>query len=805
MLRSFFVITLRLLWRNKLISFINIFSLSIGIMAFILIMLYVHHELSYDKFNENYDRIYRLQGDDYGKLPPIIGQYVKDKVPEVENIARLAGGRKQFITLIPEEGPRDLKQVDANIFWADSTTFEVFTLLFIKGDPRSALTEPFTAVLTESISKKLFGDTNPMMKNIEFMDHQFMITGIIEDIQNFHIEIDILFSQESIPKVYPVYNLNHAGSSSWLWSATYLLMNDEIDEKQVEEKINKVLTEINDGNLFDLEFKHFHLSPLKDIYFSGSVQNLPYGLHGNLKLIRIFIAVAIFVLALACINYINLTTARATLRLKEVAMKKVAGSSRIVLGYQFIIESVMITFISFLLAFTLIQTIMPLFKRILMVNINLTEMIRPETLILVALGVLLLGGVAGFYPALYFTSLKTGELFKGERMKATKGIFFRHALMTIQFIISIVLIIGIISNHRQLNYARNLDLGFNKDQIITVNTPGDFPEMYTLRESFKDMLLQHHEIFKVSFSAGNPGSQFGTSPVEIDGIKKVLKFFMIDPDYIELMDIKILKGRNFSWDNIGERLKPSNLLPTDKVGIIFNETAIKKFGIDSTVGKTIYWTDRYNIRIQLEIIGIVRDFHFRSFHHEIEPLVLVWGPPMVTANIKVNASNIYPLLRMIEADWKNVYGNRPFVYQFLDETFYRQYKSDEQLATVIRYFTGIAILIACMGLFALSSFMVAHRTKEIGIRKTMGATIKTIYIMLSWDFLKWILLAAVIACPIAWYLMDKWLQGFAYHIKLGVDIFIIAVLIAVGIALLTITWQALKTARANPVEALKYE
>jgi putative ABC transport system permease protein len=566
------------------------------------------------------------------------------------------------------------------------------------------------------------------------------------------------------------------------------------------------LTEINDGNLFDLEFKHFHLSPLKDIYFSGSVKNLPYGLHGNLKLIRIFIAVAIFVLALACINYINLATARATLRSKEVVMKKVAGSSRLSLGYQFIIESILITFISFLLAFTLIQGIMPLFNRILMVNISLADMIRPEVLTLVILGVLFLGIVSGLYPAIYYTTINMGEIFKGERMKGMRGVIFRRSLMTLQFIISIVLIIGIISNQRQMRYTRDFDLGFNKEHIITINTPADFPEQFSLRESFKDRLLQHPGILQVSFSAGNPGFQIPTVPIESEGIKRTVKAYTVDPDYIELMDIKILEGRNFSWDNIGGRLELlTGIIPTNRYETILNETAIQKFGMDSPVGKSTYWIDDNNRRIQFEIIGIVRDFHFKSFHHEIEPLSIIWGPPMHTANIKISTKDIPGTLQIIEREWKNVYGNKPFVYQFLDETFYRQYKSDEQLATVIGYFTGIAILIACMGLFALSSFMVARRTKEIGIRKTMGATIKTIYIMLSWDFLKWILLAAVIACPIAWYLMNQWLQTFAYHIELGPDIFIIAALIAVGIALLTITWQSLKTARANPVEALRYE
>jgi putative ABC transport system permease protein len=312
----------------------------------------------------------------------------------------------------------------------------------------------------------------------------------------------------------------------------------------------------------------------------------------------------------------------------------------------------------------------------------------------------------------------------------------------------------------------------------------------------------------VAFSTGNPGEiHVPTAPIMIKGNKMTIGFFNTDPDYLDLMGIEIKEGRNFSWDRISEKisLEKSNLiksLPADKHGIILNETAIREFDIPSPVGKLIFNAKGQN---PAEIIGIMGDFHYKSLHYKIEPLLFIWTSPGFRANIKVSSANIAATLKNIEKEFKNIYGSEIFGYHFLDETYFQQYKSDEQLATVIGYFTGIAILIACMGLFALSSFMVTRRTKEIGIRKTMGATIQTIYLMLSWDFMKWILLAVIIACPIAWYLMNQWLQTFAYHIELGPDIFIIAALMAIGIALLTITWQSLKTARANPVEALRYE
>ncbi|HLF35644.1 MAG TPA: ABC transporter permease [Cyclobacteriaceae bacterium] len=801
MLRSFLVITLRLLWRNKLISLINIFSLAIGIMAFILIMLYVHHEMGYDKFNANYDRIYRLEGDDYGKLPPIVGTYVKDKVPEIESITRLALGGNGFISYVPADHPEESKQIEVSAFYADSTTFGVFTMPFILGDPQSALTDPFTVVLTESAAKKLFGDINPMMKNIVVLDHQFRITGIIRDIKNSHIEVDVLYSQESIAKVYPDRDLNNLARNSWLWSATYLLMNDEIDDSQVEEKINNVLTEINDGNLFDIEFKHFHIRPLKDIYFSGAIQNLQYGLHGDLKSIQIYFVVAILILVIACINYINLTTARATLRTNEVAIKKIAGSSISLLRYQLITESIIISFIALIIALTLVQVFLSKFNRMTMINFNIAELNRPIVWALVISSVVAIGIVAGIYPAVYLTTVKTITLMKGHINKGSGGIIFRKTLMTFQFSITIILIIGIITSLRQLQYARTRDLGFKKEQIITINTPSNFPEQYSLRETFKERLIQNQDILKVAYSAGIPGVYVPTITYEIDGIKRTMGSFLIDQEYLGVMGIQISDGRNFSLDRIGDRRDETS---NDIQGILLNEAAVREFGIDSPIGKIIQWNDLHSMR-PLKIIGIIRDFHFKSLHHKIEPLCMGWVIPMQTANIKISSSNIPATLKIIEVEWKKVYGSKPFVYDFLDESFDRQYKSDERLATVIGYFTWLAIIIACMGLFALSSFMVSRRTKEIGIRKTLGATVKTIYAMLSWDFLKWIVLAAIIACPIGWYVMNKWLETFAYHITLGPDIFIIAILIAVSLALLTITWQALKTARANPVEALRYE
>jgi putative ABC transport system permease protein len=804
MLRSFFLITLRILWRNKVTSLINILSLSIGMAAFMLIMLYVHHEMQYDKFNENYERIFRIEGDEYARLPPVIGTYVYNNIPEVENVVRLALIGEPYLSYYPENDPEKIKRIRANSFWADSTTFDVFTLPFIQGNPGSALTDPFTIVLTRKIAEDLFGYGISTGRTLKIGNYDYKVTGIIENINFSHIEIDALISGETFGKIYPNRDLNESGQNSWAWYATYILISEKSDTQIIEEKVNKVLAEINDGKLFNVEFEHFNVRPLKEIYFEGSLNILDYGLHGNLNLIRILFGLAIFILLIAIINYVNLTTARASLRAKEIAVKKIAGSSNLTLRYQVIFESMIVTSIALLIAMTLVQALLPQFNRFVLNEVDFYELNRPDTWFFLVSGVLLIGLIAGIYPAFYLTRFKSGSLMKGTLKIRSGDSLFRRGLMTFQFVVSILLIIAILINFRQLYFAKNIDHGFNTERIVLVNTPHNFPEEFSLRETFDERLMRHTDISTVSFTAGYPGGPAPTIPIEYNEKKVTMGFYCIEPDYLELMQIEIDQGRNFS-----ETMKADKMYPNDRTdnifGTLINETAVKEMEIKDPIGKILIYKHSDGRERRLEIIGIVKDFHYRSIHHEIEPFFMIWTVPFLFANIKISTSNIPAVVKTIEKEFKEVYGSAPFDYQFLDEQYDQQYKSDERTVKIIGYFTILAILIACMGLFALSTFMVSRRTKEIGIHKSLGASIKIIYIMLSWDFLKWILLAAVIACPIGWFLMSRWLESFAYHIDLTLDIFIIATLIAISIALLTITWQAIKTARANPVEALRYE
>jgi putative ABC transport system permease protein len=803
MLRSFLLITFRILWRNKVTSFVNIFGLSVGITAFIFIMLYVYHETSYDKFNEKYDRIYRVEADDYAKLPYTAGLLLKDRLPEVEDFALMADGGTQLFAHTPDDDPENPIQIEFNFYWANPSVFNVFTLPFVQGDPNTALKNPLTAVLTESTARKLFGTANPMNKTIEFKNHQFVITGIIKDVERSHMEIDALLSHESLERVFPgsYKNIRTIEHNTFIWSGTYLLLSTS-KENQFESRVNDVLAEYNNGINISVIFKKFHARPLRDIYFNGNVHNLSYGLHGNAKMIQVLIALGVFLLVLAVINYVNLTTARSTTRVKEVAIKRVSGSSAGQMRYQLILESCFVTLVSLVAAVTLVQLLLPNFNVLANTQINTADFNRPVIWGLVLGGCMLLGILAGLYPSFYLTAVQPLRLIKGEGLKGSSGSFFRSMLMTFQFALSVIMIVAILVNARQLNYTRTADLGFIKDHILSIRTPNGGPDVIVNRNSFKQRLISKG-LDKVTFCSGAPGYEEGSLPMhELNGQKITAKYFVADSDFLKVMGIEVVKGRGFSAKFPADQFK---WIPHTRVGgVLLNETAVREFGLENPIGQVFYQAD--STRHMTEVVGVVKDFHFRSFHDKIEPLSIGWwGAPREIVMIKLPANDIAASIRKIEKEWKEVFGQFPFAYKFLDENFDQQYKADEQLAKVISYFTCIAVIIACLGLFALSSFMVSRRVKEIGVRKVLGASVGTIYSMLSWDFLKWILVAIVIATPVAWYLMKMWLSTFAYHIELGIDVFVIAALIAIGIALLTVTGQSLKVARANPIDSLRYE
>jgi putative ABC transport system permease protein len=613
----------------------------------------------------------------------------------------------------------------------------------------------------------------------------------MRDVLKSHIPIDLLVSNS---------DFNRSDTISQRWRGSYLLLSKKADVEAVVKKINNLLSEININinEKYRHEYQEFYLRPLKDLYLSGTATKVLYGKQGNGKLLWSFMAIAIFVLLLAIINYINLTTARSILRSKEVILKKVMGSGKGLLRFQFIAESILISFISFLLALTAIQLLIPEFNQLAMVQIRISEYNTPIYWILLIAAILLTGIISGFYPAIMLTSFRSVSNVQGQSMSGSRGVLFRRLLLTTQFSISIILIIGILTNLRQLQFARNANPGFDKDQVLLIETPGQFKEI------FRERLRQQPGIVKVA-SHGNEslGEQY-EARLEIDGLLKYFRYKGIDPDYLDVMGIDLIEGRNFSWDRKSDGYFSDDGTLRDNFPIIVNETAAREYWTESPVGKTSY--NHIVDARKAEIIGVIKDVHYRSMHHKVEPIYYAWsGRSWSRMNVKISPSNIPETINIIEKEWKKVYGADPFVYSFLDEEVERQYTSDERTAKIIGYFTVLAIAIACMGLFALSSFMAVRRTKEIGIRKTLGASSMSIFVMLSREYIKWILLSIIIASPIAWFAMSKWLQTFAYRIELGPGVFILAATLALVIGLITVGWQALKSANSNPVEALRYE
>ena len=812
MLRNYFITAFRYILRNKIQSIIQVISLTIGITAVILVGLYAFHELSYDKFNEKSERIYRLEyGNKVGQVSAI-GHEIKENLSEVENVVRMSKyGDKVKIEYISDKGKdtESKTEVDAQYLLCDSNVFNVFTIPFLQGDPRTALRDPYSVVLTESFTNKVFGNKDPVGEDIVLYgltsNQVYNVTGVIKDVENFHFDFDVMLSMVSLRELDEQQQsfsgedkLNSYHTAEFYF--TYLLLPGPHDVSRTEKAINAYFLEKIKDKWFYSETFAFSLRPMEDIYFTAPLKSeWGYCKHGNLKLIRILLSIALFILILACINYVNLTTARASLRSREVGIRKVAGSSNVRLIAQFLVESIIISLASFLFALTLVQVLLPIFNQIALTEINLATFFQPETILISVAGIVSLGFINGIYPALYLTTFQTVASIEGEQLTGITSVYFRRILFTFQFSISILLIVGVFTILRQLKYMKTADLGFDRELVLVMEAYGGNRD-FQGRNVLKETLLRNPSIKKVAHGRVPGFEEESSWPrlIEYNGIKKKLVYTNIDPDYFDLLVIELVQGRNFSWDIPGDFMQEEN---TTIPRIILNETALHEFGMISPVGEFIQSEGGG----QAEIIGIVRDFHFRSLHHEIMPYVYGWGEPLSEMSIKIQPYNIQQTIRYIEQVIESRAPGSLFKYTFLDESFEQQYANDERLARIISNFAIVAILIACLGLFGLSSFMAARRTKEIGIRKVMGASARTIFFLLSVEFVKWIVLSVIIACPLAWFVMNKWLQSFAYRTTIPWWVFILAILIAFTIAFLTVAWQSLKTARTNPVEALRYE
>lgn len=793
MFKNYLKIAFRNLAKTKGFSAINIMGLAVGLTACFLIFLYVQFELSYDTFNSKADRIYRIVADIKtptevinGSRPALaVPPNLKNDFPEIEAAVRIA----QDEVLIRKD---DLKFQEENAAWIDSAFFNVFDFELLKGNRQTALKEPFTVVLSETASRKFFGNKNPMGETILVGEeaHPVKVTGLMKDMQeNSQFRVDVLLSMTTRSQA-----IDRGVDSIWggYWPIAYVMLKPGTDPAALEAKFPAFLerrngTEMKQSQMVPTLF----LEPLRDVYLHSTRDGQQ---KGNINNVYIFSIVAIFILLIACINFINLTTARAAERAKEVGIRKVVGAEKSQLTKQFIGESVIICLIAFLFSVLFSWLLLPLFNQLAGKTISSGIFSNGSFILTLFLAAIGIGLLAGFYPALVLSSFKPVVVLKGKFSTGNRGIFLRKALVVTQFTVSIALIIATIIVYDQMTFMRNQNLGFSKDQIMVLETSRD-PSKEALKQSLKSIPA----VKSVSLSSSVPGAGNSIAYSEIRNIKgdmqvANLDVYFVDFDYIDQYQLKTVAGRTFSKEFGTDSTK----------AMIVNESTVKMFGYSSpqdAIGKTFKQWGREG-----QIIGVVKDFHFRSLQQPIKPLSIRIEPNNTDyISIKVSAENLPATIAAVEKQWKEIIPKRPFNYFFMDEFFDRQYRAEERFGKLFLNFAFLAIFISCLGLLGLASYSTIQRTKEIGIRKVLGASTTNIVNLLSVDFLKLILVSAVIAFPLAYVMMNKWLEDFAYRTGLSWWTFLIAGMLATFIALFTISFQAVRAALANPVKTLRSE
>ncbi|MBA4140309.1 MAG: ABC transporter permease [Segetibacter sp.] len=807
MYKNYLKVALRNLWKNKTFSAINIMGLAIGIGTCLLISLYVFDELSFDKFNEKHDRIYRVNVDlKFGgaeqkfavNCAPLAFSMVRE-YPQIENAVRF----RNYGPSVVKKGNQNIKE--NNIIFTDSTLFDVFTLPLLAGNPKEALTAPNSIVITESIAKKYFGKTDVVGQQLLFDNKNlYAVTGIMKDMPtNSHFHYDFFISLASDPR---------SREDNWLSFNfnTYLLLKAGTDPKVIQAKLDEVIKKYmwpqaqSAMHITPEEFKqsgnylNLNLTPLTDIHLkSDRIAEL--SANNSIQTVYIFSAIAIFILLIACVNFMNLSTARSANRAKEVGVRKVLGTQRSNLIKQFLTESVLMSLIAFVIALVFSLLLLPYFNQLASKQFTLSPAQHPLLLPLLFAFAIIVGLLAGSYPAFYLSAFQPIEVLKGKLSAGFKSSFFRSSLVVFQFFISIFLIIGTIVIYRQLNYIQNKKLGFNKEQVLIIK------DTYVLDkqvEAFKDEALKQPGVVSASVSGYLPvPSSRNDNPFfpegEIDNNKAVsMQNWSVDHNYINTLGMQIAQGRNFSKD-----------FATDSNAIMLNESAARLFGYQNPIGKKIFKLLDVNSTAvkNYTIVGVVKNFHFASLRENIGALCMVLDRSTEAVSFRLQSNNITSTVKNIEALWKKMAPGEAFTYSFLDEDFNTMYESEQRIGKIFVAFALLALLIACLGLLGLATYAAEQRTKEIGIRKVLGASVSNIAAMLSKDFLKLVIIAACITSPVAWWAMHKWLQDFAYRINISWWIFLLAGVIAVVIALITVCFQAIKAAVANPVKNLRTE
>ena len=787
MLKDYLKTALRNLGRNKFHSAINIFGLTVGFTAAILIFLYLYGEFTYDDFHINKSELYRvsikrfregkLDGEGPQFTPPLGPAMVKD-IPEVKNFARISSERVGYLVYNKEP----LKVEDMH--HADPSLFDIFSFSLVQGDAKTALSQPYTIVLTEQIVKKLFGNDPAVGKTIRIDNKQdYIVTGVAKDPPfNSTIHFNALISFASLYKE-PNLFLDWDGGNQYI---TFVLLNKNADAKAVDAKLPALLwVPINEKYAKAGAKLEAYLQPLTRLHLYYEENSA--SLRSNLST---FTIVAAFILLIACINFINLTTARASKRAREVGVRKVLGAGRKKLVGQFLTESLVLTLIAFIISVFLVLLSAPLYEQVFGKSFAISGAVNFTMITLAVLLFFLVGIGVGVYPAFYLSRFNAIKTLKGILTKEGKP-FLRNILVITQFTISIVLIASTLVIYQQQQYFKNKKLGFTKDNILVLPLTGE--EAKTNSGLLKLQLMELAEVKSISASSDIPHRGFTTNGYKPEGVENFMQIHVVDADedFLNTYNIPLLSGRNFSSGR-----------PLDKDGYLINETLANMLGWKDAVSKKIQRNGNH------EVIGVVKDFHFARLHDKIEPLLITnkpWQDKFNYLAIHYNSANVSQLLAAIKSRWQKTVSGTPFDYWFLNDSYNQLYKSEQQFQQAFLYSAFLAIILAVLGILGLITFSIEQRTKEIGIRKVLGASSLNVAALLSRDFLKLVVLANIIALPLAWYFMNKWLQDFANRIQLSWWVFLLAGLLAFLIALLTVGLKAVKAALLNPVKNLRTE
>jgi len=797
MYKNYFKVAFRNIVRHKAYSFINIIGLAVGMACCLLIFVWVYHEFSFDRFHQKSDRIYRLaEFTRYANgfvrnrvsTPPPLAEALVQEFPAVEEATRFY--RIDGVVKAGDDFYRE-----SNLFFADANVFRIFSFNLKYGDPEAALVEPFSVVISKTLAEKYFGKKVPLGEVLT-LENRFnlTVTGVLDEIPaNSHLKFEFLASYETLLSMYPGLR-NHWEAGGW----TYILLRENYNPQTLEEQLSSLIAKYRGEDL--VKSISLGLQPLKDIHlysnYGGELESKT-----DFSTIITFSLIGLFILVMACINFINLSTATAMQRAREVGLRKVVGADRKSLVIQFLGEAIVVSFLALVLCLALTELLRPVMSSLLQKQLSFTLFEDISFWLIVAGCTIIIGIISGLYPAFYLSMFNPVKVLSSMTTGSPGMALFRKILVTFQYAISITLIVFAVAGYSQLNYLLNKDLGFEKENLLVIPF-----EDYSVKNKYdraKTLFSQNADVVGITGSSQIPGGPntngLSFSTPYMEGEKKSLPVFFVDFDFVRTLGLEVLAGRSFS----------SNHSSDTAGGFIINESAAKALG-DISVGSRLQSFSgnpgHYEKWNEGTVIGVVKDYHFRNLYYRLQPQVLIADPKRCDYMlVRLSENNRKDVLASMESQWHSIFPEQPFTFSFLEDDLSRMYQSERNFVAILKYFCILAVLIACIGLYGLVTAVTEQRNREFGIRRILGASVSGLVTLVSKEFLILVLAANIIAWPVAYLLMQRWLSGYMYRIDIGLDIFIYAALFTLFISMLTVSYRAVRAALANPVESVRHE